>query len=46
VPLVVSGAGVTSDGSERYGERASAKGSLGSLRGVEIVPRLVELLGR
>ncbi|MGH2589531.1 MAG: 2,3-bisphosphoglycerate-independent phosphoglycerate mutase [Actinomycetota bacterium] len=45
VPLVVSGAGVTSDGSERYGERASAKGSLGSLHGVEIVPRLVELLG-
>jgi 2,3-bisphosphoglycerate-independent phosphoglycerate mutase len=44
VPLVVSGAGVTSDGSERYGERASAKGSLGSLHGVEIVPRLVELL--
>jgi 2,3-bisphosphoglycerate-independent phosphoglycerate mutase len=45
VPLVVSGVGVTSDGSERFGERASAKGSLGSLLGVEIVPRLVELLG-
>jgi 2,3-bisphosphoglycerate-independent phosphoglycerate mutase len=44
VPLVVSGAGVTSDGSESYGERACARGSLGSLRGVEIVPRLVGLL--
>ncbi|MGH2527440.1 MAG: 2,3-bisphosphoglycerate-independent phosphoglycerate mutase [Actinomycetota bacterium] len=44
VPLVVSGAGVTSDGSESYGERACARGSLGSLQGVEIVPRLAGLL--
>jgi 2,3-bisphosphoglycerate-independent phosphoglycerate mutase len=44
VPLVVSGVGVTSDGSESYGERACARGSLGSLRGVEIVPRLAGLL--
>jgi 2,3-bisphosphoglycerate-independent phosphoglycerate mutase len=44
VPLVVSGAGVTSDGSESYGERACARGSLGALRGVEIVPRLTGLL--
>ena len=46
VPLVVSGAGVTSDGSESYGERACARGSLGPLRGVEIVPRLAGLLRR
>ena len=44
VPLVVTGPGVTSDGSESYGERACARGSLGSLRGVEIVPRLAGLL--
>jgi 2,3-bisphosphoglycerate-independent phosphoglycerate mutase len=44
VPLVVSGAGVTSDGTENYGERTCARGSLGSLRGVEIVPRLTGLL--
>jgi 2,3-bisphosphoglycerate-independent phosphoglycerate mutase len=44
VPLVVAGPGVTSDGSESYGERACARGSLGSLRGVEIVPRLAGLL--
>ena len=44
VPLVVSGVGVTSDGSESYGERACARGSLGSLRGVEIVPLLGGLL--
>ena len=44
VPLVVSGVGVTSDGSESYGEGACARGSLGSLRGVEIVPLLGGLL--
>jgi len=44
VPLVISGPRVTSDGSEAYGERACARGSLGSLRGVEIVPRLAGLL--
>src|ERR671924_299331 len=44
VPLVVSGVGVTSDGSESYGEGACARGSLGSLRGVEIVPLLAGLL--
>jgi 2,3-bisphosphoglycerate-independent phosphoglycerate mutase len=44
VPLVVSGVGVTSDGSESYGERACARGTLGSLRGIEIVPLLAGLL--
>jgi 2,3-bisphosphoglycerate-independent phosphoglycerate mutase len=44
VPLVVAGAGVPSDGSEAFGERACARGSLGSLRGVEILPRIAELL--
>jgi 2,3-bisphosphoglycerate-independent phosphoglycerate mutase len=44
VPLVVSGAAVTPDGSETFGERACARGSLGSLRGVEIVPHLAGLL--
>jgi 2,3-bisphosphoglycerate-independent phosphoglycerate mutase len=44
VPLVVSGAAVTPDGSETFGERACARGSLGSLRGVQIVPHLAGLL--
>lgn len=44
VPLVVAGAGVTSDGTEAFGERACAAGSLGSLRGVDILPRISELL--
>jgi 2,3-bisphosphoglycerate-independent phosphoglycerate mutase len=44
VPLVVSGGPVTPDGSEAFGERACADGSLGRLRGVDIVPRLAALL--
>jgi 2,3-bisphosphoglycerate-independent phosphoglycerate mutase len=44
VPLVVSGAGVQADGSTAFGERACASGSLGRLRGVDILPRLAELL--
>jgi 2,3-bisphosphoglycerate-independent phosphoglycerate mutase len=44
VPLVVSGPGVAADGSTTFGERACAEGSLGRLRGVEIVPRLAALL--
>jgi 2,3-bisphosphoglycerate-independent phosphoglycerate mutase len=44
VPLVVSGGGVRPDGSGSFGERACADGSLGSLRGVEILPRLTDLM--
>ncbi|HEU4354747.1 MAG TPA: alkaline phosphatase family protein [Actinomycetota bacterium] len=44
VPLVVAGGGVPSDGSEAFGERACTAGSLGSLRGVEILPRISDLL--
>jgi 2,3-bisphosphoglycerate-independent phosphoglycerate mutase len=44
VPLLVSGAGVQPDGSEAFGERACGAGSLGLLRGPEILPRLADLL--
>jgi 2,3-bisphosphoglycerate-independent phosphoglycerate mutase len=44
VPLVVAGPGVAADGTVAFGERAAAEGSLGTLEGVQIVPRLVELL--
>ena len=44
VPLLVSGAGVQPDGTPTFGERACATGALGRLRGVEIVPRLADLL--
>jgi 2,3-bisphosphoglycerate-independent phosphoglycerate mutase len=44
VPLLVAGPRVATDGSETFGERAAASGSLGVMQGVEIVPRLVQLL--
>ncbi len=44
VPLVVSGGPVRPDGSTGFGERACRTGSLGQLRGIGIVPRLVGLL--
>jgi 2,3-bisphosphoglycerate-independent phosphoglycerate mutase len=44
VPLLVSGGPVRPDGSESFGERAAGQGSLGRLRGVDIVPRLTGLL--
>jgi 2,3-bisphosphoglycerate-independent phosphoglycerate mutase len=44
VPLLVSGGPVQPDGSISFGERACAAGSLGQLRGVDIVPRLAALM--
>ena len=44
VPLLVSGGGVPPDGTRTFGEHAAAEGALGRLRGVEIVPRLADLL--
>ena len=44
VPLVVSGPGVQADGVTAFGERAAADGSMGTIRGVGILPRLVSLL--
>jgi 2,3-bisphosphoglycerate-independent phosphoglycerate mutase len=44
VPLLVAGPGVRSDASESFGESAAREGSLGLLRGVDILPRLVNLL--
>ena len=44
VPLLVAGAGVAPDGVGTFGERAAAAGSLGALRGVEILPGLRDLL--
>ena len=44
VPLLVSGGGVQSDGSTSFGERACADGALGRLRGIDILPRLADLM--
>jgi 2,3-bisphosphoglycerate-independent phosphoglycerate mutase len=44
VPLVVAGPGITADGTSTFGERAAADGALGTMRGVDILPRLTKLL--
>jgi 2,3-bisphosphoglycerate-independent phosphoglycerate mutase len=44
VPLVVAGGPVTSDGSPSYGESVAARGSLGTMRGPEVVPMLVSAM--
>ncbi len=44
VPLLVNGPGVGGDAADAFGERAARRGSLGTLRGMEIVPKLVELM--
>ncbi len=43
VPLVVAGPGIPPDGAGRFGERSAARGALGHLRGVEVLPLLVRL---
>jgi 2,3-bisphosphoglycerate-independent phosphoglycerate mutase len=43
VPFLVGGGGVQQDGSTEYGERACATGSLGRLRGIDVLPRLTAL---
>lgn len=44
VPLLITGGPVRPDGSESYGERACAEGSLGELLGPQIMPRLADLI--
>jgi len=44
VPIVVAGAGVSPDGVTSFGERAAADGSIGHIKGIDILPRLTALL--
>ncbi|HKV45687.1 MAG TPA: alkaline phosphatase family protein [bacterium] len=45
VPLLLAGAGVTPDSSQGFSEAACAHGSLGTLRGVDVLPLLVQTAG-
>jgi 2,3-bisphosphoglycerate-independent phosphoglycerate mutase len=45
VPLLVAGGGVSGDGVDSYGERAALDGGLGRLKGPEIIPTVIGLLG-
>ena len=42
VPLLLAGAGVAADDSQSFGETACARGRLGTLRGVDVMPLLVK----
>jgi 2,3-bisphosphoglycerate-independent phosphoglycerate mutase len=44
VPLLLAGGVITPDGSPSYGETTCADGSLGRLRGVDVLPRVRETL--
>ena len=44
VPLLVSGGAVDPDGSPAFGETVCSQGSLGLLRGTQVLPRIVELV--
>jgi 2,3-bisphosphoglycerate-independent phosphoglycerate mutase len=46
VPITVAGAGVAADGVTSFGERAAASGSIGHIRGVDVLPRLSGLMAR
>jgi 2,3-bisphosphoglycerate-independent phosphoglycerate mutase len=45
VPLLVAGPGVPADATQTFGERAAARGRLGSLAGIDVLPGIVSLLG-
>lgn len=43
VPLMVLGGGIRGDGQGTFGEVAASKGSLGSMNGQEVLPRIIGL---
>lgn len=43
VPLVVHATGISSDGCSAYSEAEAANGALGHLRGIDVLPMLVEI---
>jgi 2,3-bisphosphoglycerate-independent phosphoglycerate mutase len=43
VPLVVAGPGVSADNVQTFGERAAARGDIGLIQGLEIMPALMDL---
>jgi len=46
VPLLVNGPGVRVDDVKEYGERACAKGVMGRIKGIELIPELVNIIGK
>jgi 2,3-bisphosphoglycerate-independent phosphoglycerate mutase len=46
VPVCISGPGVRIDDVQTFGERSAAKGGLGRIRGKELLPIVVDLMGK
>jgi 2,3-bisphosphoglycerate-independent phosphoglycerate mutase len=46
VPLAIAGPDIRVDDVEAYTERMCARGGLGRIRGVDLIPILMDLLGR
>jgi 2,3-bisphosphoglycerate-independent phosphoglycerate mutase len=44
VPLMVSGGGIKGDGLRSFSEKSTTKGSLGTMDGQEVLPRIIQLL--
>ena len=46
VPVAIAGPGVRTDEVKEFGERACARGGLGRIRGVDLMPIVMNLLGK
>ncbi len=46
VPIMLRGKGVRTDNVTAFGERSCARGGLGFIRGVDIMPQVLNLMGR
>jgi len=46
VPVLISGPGVRTDDVKTYSERSAAKGGLGRIRGKDLIPIIVDLMGK
>jgi len=46
LPIMISGPGVRTDDVKTFSERSCASGALGHIRGLDLMPELINLLGR
>jgi len=46
IPLLVSGNGITSDGSQRFTESWASKGSIGTLKGSEVISLILNMISK
>lgn len=44
IPLLVSGVGIKGDGSERFTESWANKGSIGMLKGSDVIPNVLKMM--